>query len=558
MKKINAKASIIYGIKNHLSVYLLLVFVLCVSKISFANSNTQILQTELLALIEQKSVFEQQKLNKINYLQKEIEISKKNKSWKLEYDLTFKLYEEYQSFIYDSAFKYVTRLTEIARENGDAKLLNQSKIELGFTFLSSGLFKESIDTLYTIQSSDLDSVWKIQYYDVLSRTYFDLSEYHSDEHYSSYYSKHGVEILDSALKILPDTSSRYWMLVGIKSAQSKKWQDAIDAFNFLLSEYNISEHDYAIATSALGWVYSLVDRDNDAIDMNLKAAIADIKTSTKETVAFRSLATTYFKQDKLDLAYKFINISMENANYYNARHRKLAISEILPIIESKRLLALEKQRKQLLNYGKITTLLIILVTLFIIVIYRQLKKLRSIKSVLQDTNENLQQINTRLRETNKIKEEYIGYFFSINSEFIERLSLIQKTLNRKIISRQFDDLKNVIKTSDLNKERQKLYANFDRIFLKLFPNFIDEFNKLFASEDQINVEKDELLNTDLRIFALIRLGITDNEKIAQFLNYSVNTIYTYKTKLKNKTIIERDKFDEYIMNIRAVAVINEA
>lgn len=534
-----------------IKVWLVILFI-CLSLPANANNNTRSLLNELISLIDNKDKYEQNKLSKINYLMNEIEVSKKNKSLQLEYDLTFKLYEEYQSFIYDSAFKYVNQLTRLAEQSNNKKALNHAKIELGFTFLSSGLFKEAIDSLLTINAKHLDFDWKIKYYDVLSRAYFDLSSYHSDEYYSEIYSNKGVKILDSALRMLPDTSSTYWMLVGIRNAQSKNWQEAIDAFNFLLSGYNISQHNYAIATSALGWVYNTVGRENDALNMNLKAAIADIKTSTKETVAFRSLASIYYEKEDLDLAYKFINISMDNANYYNARHRKLAISEILPIIESKRLTALEKQRKQLLNYGKITTALILLVTFFIIVIYRQLKKLRTIKQILQNTNKNLKDINDKLRETNKIKEEYIGYFFSINSEFIERLSLIQKTLNRKIISRQFDDLKNVIKASDLIKEREKLYTNFDRIFLKLFPNFIDEFNNLFASEDMVKLDKDELLNTDLRIFALIRLGITDNEKIAQFLNYSVNTIYTYKTKLKNKTIVPREKFDEHILAIKAV------
>ncbi|MDA3892792.1 MAG: DUF6377 domain-containing protein [Salinivirgaceae bacterium] len=518
-----------------------------------ASNNTKKLLNELVLAIEERDTYEQNKLNRIQYLMNEIVASKNSENLKLEYNFTFKLYEEYQSFIYDSAFKYVRKLITIAQKLDDSETINQAKIELGFTYLSSGLFKESLDTLFTINAKTLNFESRVDYYDVLSRAHFDLSSYHNDTYYSGIYTKLGIQIVDSAIRILSDTTSRYWMLVGIRNAQSKNLQNAVDAFNFLISQYRISQHDYAIATSALGWVYNSMGRTNDALDMNLRAAIADIKTSTKETVAFRSLALMFYHNDKLELAYKFINIALENATYYNARHRKLEISEILPIIEGKRLTALEKQRKQLMNYGKVTTLLIVLVTFFIVIIYRQLKKLRTIKSVLQTTNENLKGINDTLRETNKIKEEYIGYFFSINSEFIERLSKIQKTLNRKIISRQFDDLKNVIKSSDLNKERERLYINFDKIFLKLFPHFIDEFNKLFNPEDQVIVEKDELLNTDLRIFALIRLGITDTEKIAQFLNYTVNTIYTYKTKRKHKTIVPRDKFDEHIMAIRAVA-----
>ncbi|HPR86341.1 MAG TPA: DUF6377 domain-containing protein, partial [Prolixibacteraceae bacterium] len=168
------------------------------------------------------------------------------------------------------------------------------------------------------------------------------------------------------------------------------------------------------------------------------------------------------------------------------------------------------------------------------------------------TNNNLNEINNHLVEANKIKEEYIGYFFNINSEYIDKMEAFQKSIHRKLIAKQYNDLDSIIKNADLKKERENLFTNFDKIFLKLFPNFVPEFNKLFREEDRIIPANGELLTSDLRIFALIRLGITDNEKIAKFLNYSVNTIYTYKTKIKNKTIVDRDSFDKKIMEIRAI------
>jgi len=517
-----------------------------------AENNTRSLLAQLENTIENKNDYEQKKLNRIHYLINELDASKNSQNLRLEYKVTLDLFEEYESFIYDSAFKYVQKMLVLARKLDDKEALSLSKIKLGFTYLSSGLFKESLDTLLSINLTSLSQQTQIEYYSVLARTYYDLGDYHGDKHYYAIYTQLGNKTIDSAIHILPDNTAQYWLATGLKRMKTGNLQGAIDAFNFVVSQHKLSQHDFAISTSSLGWLYTLVDRKNDAINMLIKAAIADIKSSTKETVAFRNLAIQFYRDEDLDRAYKFIKIALENATYYNARHRKLEISEILPIIEGKRLVALEKQRKQLLNYGKITTVLIILVTLFILVIYRQLRKLKIIKAMLQNTNKNLKSMNETLMETNKIKEEYIGYFFSINSEFIERLSNFQKTINRKIISRQFDDLKNVIKPSDLSKEREKLYTNFDKIFLKLFPHFIVEFNKLFNPEDQVLVEKNKLLNTDLRIFALIRLGITDNEKIAQFLNYSVNTIYTYKTKLKHKTIVPRDEFYEYIMAIKAI------
>ncbi len=518
----------------------------------YAGNNTAKLLSDLEQTLKKKDEFEQAKVQRIKYLMDELDATRNKGNKILEFELTNRLYEEYQSYIYDSAFKYVKTMITMADELNNQEYINQSKIELGFTFLSSGLFKEALDTLLSMNVKTFSTQTKINYYNVLARTYYDLGDYHNDKFYSKIYRSKGNQILDDEIALLSDTTAQYWLASGLRRMKSDDYQSSADAFNYAVSHFKISQHDYAISTSSLGWIYTLLNRENDAVDMLIKAAIADIKSSTKETVALRNLAVILYKQGKLDLAFKYINIALDNATFYNARHRKIEISEVLPIIEGKRLTTLETQRKQLLNYGFITTILIFLVTLFAIIIYKQLRNLKAIRQILQTTNSSLQSMNEMLLETNKIKEEYIGYFFNINSEFIDRLEHYQKTINRKITSRQFDDLSNIIKPSDLHKERENLYKNFDRIFLKLFPNFIEEFNKLFAPEDQIVAEHDELLNTDLRIFALIRLGISDSEKIAKFLNYSVNTIYTYKTKLKQKTIVSRDQFDDYIMAIKAM------
>jgi len=517
-----------------------------------AGNNTASLLNELDATLLKSDEYQQLKVQKIHQLMVELQTTNKYENKKLQFDITQRLYEEYQSFVFDSAFKYVVNMLAIARELNNAEIINKAKIELGFTYLSSGLFKESLDTLLSLSTTTLNKELKVDYYTVLARTYFDLADYHNDNYYTQLYIKLGNQSLDSALEFLTDTTAQYWLATGLRRMKSNDISNAANAFNYVISKFEISEHNYAISTSSLGYIYTLLNRDNDAIDMLIKAAIADIKSTTKETVALRNLAVLLNKKGDLDRAYQYIIIALDNATFYNARHRKMEISEVLPIIEGKRLATVENQRRKLLNYGMVTTILILIVTLFALIIFKQLTKLRTIRITIQNANTSLQNMNEMLLETNKIKEEYIGYFFNINSEFIDRLALVQKTINRKIASRQFDDLKDVIKPTDLQKEREKLFANFDKIFLKLFPHFIEEFNKLFKPEDQVRVEQNELLNTDLRIFALIRLGITDSEKIAKFLDYSVNTIYTYKTKLKHKAIVPRETFDDQIMAIKAL------
>jgi hypothetical protein len=242
---------------------------------------------------------------------------------------------------------------------------------------------------------------------------------------------------------------------------------------------------------------------------------------------------------------------MEDAEYYNARHRKIQIATILPIIEGERLSLVESQKSDLLWLTVLSSSLALFVIVFVVVIYNQLSKLRKVKGVLQTSIEDLNELNTRLKEADKIKEEYIGYFLNVNSEYIDKLDTLQKTVLNKITTKKYDDLLRFVKNTNMRKERQVLFRQFDEVFLKIFPHFIEDFNTFFREEDKIVLKSNELLNAELRIFGLIRLGISDNERLAKFLNYSVTTIYTYKTKLKAKSIY-KDDFDKKLMQIKAI------
>ena len=239
------------------------------------------------------------------------------------------------------------------------------------------------------------------------------------------------------------------------------------------------------------------------------------------------------------------------------------MSTILPIIQGKKINYVESQRKLWITYGAIASLLLLLLVSLLIIIYRQFNKLKTAKRIiteahvslreanknLHEANTSLHDVNTKLSEANKIKEEYIGYFFNINSEFFVKINRFKKSLEKKIHDRKLEEIKALVNSININQEKEELLKSFDKVFLKLFPNFVQEFNSLFAEADQIKLKDNEYLNTDLRIYALIRMGITDNEKIAQILEYSVNTIYAYKAKIKNKSIISKEEFDRRIMSM---------
>ena len=163
----------------------------------------------------------------------------------------------------------------------------------------------------------------------------------------------------------------------------------------------------------------------------------------------------------------------------------------------------------------------------------------------------LQELNNKLTEANTIKQEYITYFIKATSDLINKIDTIQKSTLHKIITKKTEEVIASLKRYNAKEERDNLFHQFDEIFLKLFPTFVTEFNLLFPKDHKCTLKKGDLLNTELRIFALYRLGIQDSNQIADFLELSVSTIYTYKTRIKSTSHF-KDVFEEKIMEIKTI------
>ena len=287
--------------------------------------------------------------------------------------------------------------------------------------------------------------------------------------------------------------------------------------------------------------------------------MADNRSSTKETLAILNLAELLYKKGDVVRAYEYVKLAMDDANFYGARHRKIQVAAIFPIIEGNKLNTVERQRKLLFVYAFLITVLSVMTIAFAFIIYKQFRKLKladeKIKEAntnLQETNRLLQETNTHLMEANKIKEEYIGYYFNINTEYIEKIEAFKRSIDNKLLLKKFDDIRFVVGNINIKKEREELYFSFDKVFLKLFPDFVTTFNSYFKNEDKIVLKDGQLLNTELRIFALIRMGIHDTEKIAKILDYSINTIYNYKARIKSKSLLPNEEFERKIMSIQAI------
>lgn len=472
------------------------------------------------------------------------------------YDLYLSIFDEYKSYKYDSAYVYTNKGILLSVETNNKNKLVQFKQNLAFCYLSSGLFKESYDVINSINTKTLPKELLAKQYILLARLYSDMSNYNDTEPLHSEYVEKGIQYCDSVSGLLDEGSINYLYIIGLKSMLQNNYTTSIEAFAAMINRADISMHSYAIASSCMGFMYSTMGNMEDAIYYMSSAAIADIKSGTKETVALCNLASFLYRTGDISRANSYVRIAMEDANTYNARHRKIEISLILPIIEKERFDTVEKQRNELVIFLSAITLLFILLLISTIVIYKQMKRLHRAKRTIQYQNKELKQINNKLQETSDIKDLYIAQSLYGNSEYIDKIDKLYKMIARKLTTRQYSDIQSFLDNSkqDLKRERENMYFAFDQTFLKLFPSFIDEYNKLFKEEDITPIEVNKGLAPEIRIFALIRLGIHENERIARFLDYSVNTINTYKTKVKNKSIVPNEIFEQKIMEIKSVRV----
>lgn len=526
---------------------LLLAAILFLAYSSFAQNNKAGNLDQLNQIITQKNAFDEIKLKRIASL----EASLKTKlPLTVQYGQYALLYNEYKSFNYDKAFYYSQKMQTAGRNLKDPVKIADGKIKFGFILLSSGMFKETVDSLNTVNVNILPDSLKREYYFLTARTYYDLADYDKDKYYAPIYNRKASVYIDSAIAHSDTTSYDYTYNQGLKYLKLGDKEKAEVLLHKLMDHYPLSNHQLAVTASTLSDIYIQTRKEDKAIELLTIAVIADIKASTKEAAAMLNLAQLLHRKGDVRNAYTFINQAMNDATYYGARQRKMQVSAILMVIAGEKINSVEEQRKILFIYASLLTLLAAIVILFAFIIYRQLKKLKKADKLIIETNISLRETIDKLNEADQIKEEYIGYYFNLITEYITKLDKFKRSVNNKLVTKKFDDIQGLVNNINLKKEREELFVNFDKAFLTLFPNFVETFNSLFAPEHQIKLNAGQLLNTDLRIFALIRLGISDTEKIASILEYSMNTIYNYKARIKSKSLIPNDDFEAMILAIR--------
>ncbi|MDB5017312.1 MAG: Transcriptional regulator [Mucilaginibacter sp.] len=530
---------------------LLLFVVLFFFQPVFAKQGYDSLLIKLNNILEKKKDYDAEKLARIDKLQQDLN-NAPNPDLNFKYNIYLKFYEEYKSFNYAKAFYYAKKLQQTGDLLKDPAKIAYSRIKFGFISLSSGMFKEAFDTLKNVNVKLLDNEARREYYFLTARTYYDLADYDKDDYYTPIYNSRAGKYIDSSTALCKPSSFEYIYYTGLKYLKTGNVLRAVNELKTLVKEYHLTDHQFAVTASTLSDIYIRNNQPDSAISLLIPAAMADIRSSTKEAAAMMNLAQLLHKKGDVNNAYIYINEALDDAAYYGARQREIQVNAILPVIAGDRINSVEGQRRVLFFYALSLTVLSLLVVVFAVIIYKQLRKLRIADKIIIETNHHLLENVDKLNEANKIKEEYIGYYFNLISEYINKLDKFKRSVDNKLTTKRFDDIRILVNNINLSKEREELFINFDKAFLKIFPNFVESYNALFHEESHVKLLPNQLLNTDLRIFALIRLGISDTEKIAHILEYSVNTIYNYKARIKAKSLISNDEFENAIMGIKAL------
>ena len=501
--------------------------------------------------IKHKKYYEIKKKNHIQKLKKEALLYKNNDS--ISYHLNYLIVEEYVGYQCDSAYIYSDKNKEIANRSNNEIWLYKNLLQRSVLLSTTGLFVESKEILDHINPEALPSPLRFSYNSAYECLYSNLSDYSGgDSPYNKIYKNKLADYYNSAYKALKPGDPFYYLFLSHKNRIENNWSQAEQNVNKFLETTHPGTRLHAIGSFCKAVIDAKLGNIESQERCLIYSAISDIESSTKENRSMQDLASILYQKGETVRAYKYIQSSLEDANFYNARFRNIQISKVQPIIEETYLQTINTQNKQLRWSIFLISILFAGLGITMYFIYKQLKMIAKSRNELSKTNSVLKSLNHKLDEANHIKEEYIAFFIRQNSNYLEKFERYKKLISIRLSTGQLDKLSAMVNNKkneemDLNE----LYHNFDQAFLRIYPNFVNEVNKLLKKEEVYNL-KEGTLNTELRIFALIRLGINDTNQISEFLRYSLRTIYNYRSKVKAKSVIENDEFEAKIMQIGSI------
>lgn len=543
-----------------------LVYIMCFSALtsSFAqNKNIKDLYEQLDQAIEQSQYYINQKESRITKIKKQ---SRQGHTPQQLLTAYYKLYKEYKAYQSDSSIYYIHQAIDLAKRNNMKSDITKLRSLLALQYSTSGAFTEALHVLQSIDKKTLNNSNKKDYYIAFYHVYGELgfSNIQIDTDLSQEFYRKQNCCRDTLFSILSPNSEDYLMRKEVLLTSQNKLKEALKINDIRLSKCKKGSHEYGIVAYYRHLIYrSLKDEDMVKYWL-LQSAICDVKCAINDQASLWILAEILSKEKDVERSYKYINFSWNANNRFSTRIRGWQISPVLGTIDHNYQAELKKANHRLIFAIICVSLLVIALALLTFYVNKQKSYLSNARNELKKTNTQLEELNNKLsstngmlkasndklNESNGVKEEYIGQFLGACSHYIDKLDKMRLNVNKMVKNKQYNELYSMTKSSEVKEqELEELYANFDKVFLNLFPNFVEDLNGLLKEECQIHLSSPNKLSAIVRVFALIRLGIDDSTKIAEFLHYAVNTIYNYRAKLRNGAINDRNEFEKKVREL---------
>ena len=473
------------------------------------------------------------------------------------YNIYDNLFQEYYRYNLDTAMVYANRKLLLAEEMGNSHLKNKSLLDIAEVFIMAGMLIEAQEQLHKVPHNPLDSVLMLDYYGSYHNLYKEMRAICAYPSLTDFYDGISGEYRSKVYKLVKGDWIRTLFIEASMKRRDGDNQGIVDSLVAPFEEADISLHNKAGLAYVIARAYHEMGDLDNAIYYYATSSIYDIKTPVHEHVAMYKLANLLYDRGDMKRAYHYINCSIDDAMLVNSRKNIFQINQLLPLISQSYNAQMHQQQNRLIALVVGISFLTLLLILAVIIVYSALKRISAAKKEQNRTNEELQKVNSKLintnntlLESNKIKEAYIGRYLDLCSNYINGVEQYRAHLNNILRKDGSTEVVKSIKSSTYIKdELDEFYSNFDVTFLHIFPDFVEQFNNLLQEDKRITLKQGELLNTELRVFALIRLGITDSIKIAEFLRRSTSTIYNYRVKMRNAAVNDRQDFEKQVMHL---------
>ena len=481
-----------------------------------------------------------------------------------EYTRNLRLYDEYMAFNFDSAYYYIDRNLHLERRPGDYQQFALSAIRMAHILAVCGLFDPAYSQLSAICTDSLTDPLRVEYYNQWSEIYLYRSEMERYTPFSSQDTDSAQYYRQLVMQIAPKESFDYISCLANYTCEKGDVDLAIEMYENYLPSLQQGTRSYSIVASTLAYFYMRTGQYDQQERYLLLSASSDLRGAILENNSFRELSSILLERNDAKRAYAYLVHASSDARRYGSRLRSMQAAQLSPLIlKAYDLERTQSQRRisMLLIIVSVIALLLVAAIAFVLVLLRKRHlyamavrnasaQIRVMNKELAQRNAEVENINQEMKESIRIKDEYIGRFLELCSTLIRRGEDRARQLYRLSREKNVTELYAQLKSQTLINDGYRLFhQNFDTAFLNIFPNFISEVNRLMIPGNEFVVDDDGArLTTELRVLALLRLGITDNQKIADILRSSITTIYTYRSKIKSRAI-DKDSFEDTIRSI---------